>query len=246
MVDYNVSTCSLVVAESPLRCSPIARQSPTVIPQSTANRSSRKGSRKVAWKTLQSSAMFDPYLLTPWPPAGLRYRISRSSLRASRAKISVLQAARWVFSETQDLVCGSKLCDWQERVSQLNGCSSRMSLQSSHSKRRASRRSSPTFPKQGILCDGQLYRAEMLVPVIAVKDGGHCATGRMATPRTCDYNRPLTFTTLCQNVCMSSFEDVMSRHDREVLLGHLNCQLSECIMGFPVDWTKTTDSDAQL
>ena len=227
-------------------CSPIVRPLPTATPLSTVKRSSRKGSRRVAWKMLQSSATFDPYLLTPWPPAGLRHRKSRSSLRDSRARTSVLQAARWVFSETHDLVCGGRLCDWQERVSQSNGCSSKTSLQSSHCKKKASHRSSQTFPKQGILCDGQLYRAEMLVPAIAVKDGGHCATARLATPRTCDYNHPLTFTTLCQNVCMSSFEDVMSRHDREVLLGHLNCQLSECIMGFPVGWTKTTDSDVQL
>ena len=226
-----------------MRYSPTAKRLVTVTPPRSASASSRKGSRRVAWKMLQSSATYDPYLLNPWPPPGLRHRTSRSSLRDSRAKISVLRAARWVFSATHDQVCGDKLCDWQERASLLNGSSSKTLLQSSHCKKRASQRSSGTFMKQGILFDGQLYRAEMLVPVTAVKDGGRCATARLATPRTCDYNRPMTYTTLCQNVCMSSYEDVMSRHDREVLLGHLNCHLSESIMGFPLDWMKTTDSD---
>ena len=222
-----------------MRYSPTAKRLVTVTPPRSASASSRKGSRRVAWKMLQSMDSTDRDRTSP----GLRHRTSRSSLRDSRAKISVLRAARWVFSATHDQVCGDKLCDWQERASLLNGSSSKTLLQSSHCKKRASQWSSGTFMKQGILFDGQLYRAEMLVPVTAVKDGGRCATARLATPRTCDYNRPMTYTTLCQNVCMSSYEDVMSRHDREVLLGHLNCHLSESIMGFPLDWTKTTDSD---
>ena len=244
MVDSNALICSVDVEASQLHCSPTADLLLTATPQTTAKKSSKKGSRRVAWKMLQSSTMFDPYLLSPWPPAGSILRRSRSSLQVSRAKTSVLQAARWVFLATQDRVCGGRLCDLQESV-KLSGSFSKMSLQSSNCKKRVSRRSSWTYKKQGILSDGQLYLAPTLVPVIYVRGGGLSATNRMATPRTCDYNRPMTFTTLCQNVCMSSYGDVMSRHDREVQLGHLNCQLSESIMGFPLDWTKTIDSDAQ-
>ena len=194
---------------------------------------------------LQSSMTFDPYLLSPWPPAGLILHRSRSSLQVSRAKTSVLQAARWVFWATQGPLCGERSSGSHRTSRPSSGSSSRTSLPSSPSEAKASAQSSLTYSKQAIVCDGQLYHAPSLVPVISVRGGGHCVTGTLPTPRTHDQHRPLTFITLNQRVCMSSCDGAIPTHNRVQQLGHLNCQLSESIMGYPLNWTQTTVAAAQ-
>lgn len=238
-------TSSVAAEGLPSPCSPTAERSHTATSQRSAKTSSKNGFRTDAWKMLQSSRTFNPFLISPWPPAGSRLTTSSASRQGSRARTSVLQAARWVFLATQDHLCGERCSDLQRTSRPSSGSSSRTSLPSSPSEAKASAQSSLTYSKQAIVCDGQLYHAPSLVPVISVRGGGHCVTGNLPTPRTHDQHRPLTFITLNQRVCMSSCDGAIPTHNRVQQLGHLNCQLSESIMGYPLNWTQTTVAAAQ-
>ena len=219
-----------------------AELSHSVTSTTTAGLSSVRGPKKDAWKMLQSSETFSPYQMSPWPPPGCLLTKSRASRQGSCAKTSVVQAARWVFLETQDLVCGEKCSAWQGISPESSSSSSKTSQVSFPLGPKGSRQCCRGYRRQGSLSGGQLYHAGILEPVICVRDGSHCAIS-LPTPRVFDSHRPTTFASLGQRVCMSCSDDATAVLSKGQQLGHLNCHLSECIMGFPQDWTQVTDCD---
>ena len=244
----NASTYSVVQGGSAWRLHHTAEPLHIVISIPMQEVFSQPECRMAGWMQLQSSKAFNPYLLSPWPAPGCALETSTSWLEASRAKMSVLQAARWAWCQTQEALCGKKLCELHDSAGtvELNGSSSKMLQASSASDKMESGLLCPNYTGRGMIYDGQLYLAEILRPYIHANAGGaYARKAVLPTPRTSDQQRPLNFMTLNQTMCMNFSEDLISRGDRHALLGHLNSQLSESIMGYALDWTRTIESDVE-
>lgn len=244
MEGCNALTCSVDVGESVLHLTPTARQSHIVTSTQMHEMCSLQESKMAGWMQLRSLKQFNPYHLSPWPVPGSNLTKSTSSQEDFRAKMSVLQGARWVWSRTQEVLCGKRLCALPGSVEQMaqNGSSLKMSQESLGSKKMELGLSYLSFGSRGMIFDGQLFPAAILRPFIHETDGGVFAKRAMLpTPRTSDQQRPLNFLTLNQTMCMNFSGDMTSRENRHALLGHLNSQLSESLMGYPLDWTKTIE-----